>query len=162
MTSGGVEYVDDNYKNSGHSPFTYFLLNELKHNDNPMVSVSELSANVTKAVANNAEQTPNSGVLAGAGDELGEFIFVKIKLKIDAEGIPRDKIKISVEVEQDPNAAEIFTTTLLPTAAMLPNKVKPKLVQAKKQQKSQMKTRPTKKIPSKTLTEDIIFPIPSL
>ncbi|MFV2055354.1 MAG: caspase domain-containing protein, partial [Thiohalomonadales bacterium] len=52
MTSGGIEFVDDNYRKSGHSPFTHFLLNELENNNSPMVTVSELSANVTKAVAN--------------------------------------------------------------------------------------------------------------
>jgi hypothetical protein len=99
ITSGGIEFVDDDYKKSGHSPFTYFLLNELKYNDKPMLTVSELSSNVTKAVSNNVEQTPNSGVLAEAGDELGEFIFIKLKVKVDTKGIPLDKVKVEVELE---------------------------------------------------------------
>jgi len=99
MSSGGFEYVDDNYKNSGHSPFTYFLLNELQHNDKPMITLSELSTDVTKAVANNVDQTPNHGVLQGSGDELGEFIFVKIKVKLNVEGISPDKVKVDVAVE---------------------------------------------------------------
>lgn len=81
LAAGGVEYVDDDYKNSGHSPFTYFLLNELKNNVAALLTMSELSSNVVKAVANNVEQTPESGVLQGAGDELGEFIFARISLK---------------------------------------------------------------------------------
>lgn len=98
MTAGGVEFVDDNYRSSNHSPFTYFLLNELKNNDRPMLTLSELSTNVEKAVANNVDQTPESGVLHGAGDELGEFIFIKMDLVVD--GVPADKVKVQVNVQQ--------------------------------------------------------------
>ncbi|NIQ12705.1 MAG: caspase family protein, partial [Gammaproteobacteria bacterium] len=55
---------------------SYFLLNELKTNERPLITLSELSNNVEKAVANNVEQVPESGVLHGAGDELGEFVFI--------------------------------------------------------------------------------------
>lgn len=96
VTAGGVEFVDDNYRSSGHSPFTYFLLNELRNNDKPLLTVSELSGNVKKAVANNVDQVPESGVLMGAGDELGEFIF--IKLDVAVEGVPADKVKVKVNV----------------------------------------------------------------
>lgn len=102
VTAGGVEFVDDNYNKSGHSPFTYFLLNELEHNNKPLLTVSELSGNVKKAVANNVEQVPESGVLMGAGDELGEFIF--IKLDVAVEGVPADKVKIKVNVTPVPPA----------------------------------------------------------
>jgi len=81
LAAGGVEYVDDNYKNSGHSPFTYFLLNELKNNVEALLTMSELSSNVIRAVANNVDQTPEAGILQGAGDELGEFIFARVSLK---------------------------------------------------------------------------------
>lgn len=99
MAAGGVEYVDDDYKSSGHSPFTYFLLNELKTNDRPLITLSELSNNVEKAVANNVEQVPESGVLHGAGDELGEFVFVRVKVKV--KGVPKEKVKVLVDVEED-------------------------------------------------------------
>ena len=97
ISAGGVEYVDDNYRSSGHSPFTYFLLNELENNDREMLTVSELSGNVTRAVANNVDQVPESGVLQGAGDELGEFIFIKVKIEVD--GVPADRVKLRVETE---------------------------------------------------------------
>ena len=42
--------------------------------------MSEVATNVIKAVANNVEQTPESGVLQGAGDELGEFVFARLSL----------------------------------------------------------------------------------
>ena len=96
MTAGGVEFVDDNYNTSGHSPFTYFLLNELETNNSPMLTLSELSSNVQKAVANNVEQVPASGVLQGAGDELGEFIFIKVDVAVD--GVPADRVKVKVNV----------------------------------------------------------------
>ena len=96
MAAGGFEFVDDNYRESGHSPFTYFLVNELKTNDSPMLTVSQLSGNVERAVANNVDQIPESGVLQGAGDELGEFIF--IKLDVAVEGIDPEKVKVEVNV----------------------------------------------------------------
>lgn len=96
MSAGGVEFVDDNYNRSGHSPFTYFLLNELKTNNRPLLTMSELSTNVEKAVANNVAQVPESGVLQGAGDELGEFIFIKVDVTVD--GIPKENVKVEVQV----------------------------------------------------------------
>ena len=99
MSAGGVEFVDDNYNTSGHSPFTYFLLNELKNNDRPLLAMSELSNNVVRAVANNVDQTPESGVLQGAGDELGEFIFVKVNLAV--KGVSADRVKVQMNVVSD-------------------------------------------------------------
>ena len=63
-----------------------------------MLTMSELSTNVEKAVANNVDQVPESGVLQGAGDELGEFIFIKVDLEV--EGIPLDKVKVKVNLKQ--------------------------------------------------------------
>lgn len=97
LSAGGIEYVADNYRASGHSPFTYFLLNELQNNDRQMLTVSELSSNVTRAVANNVDQVPETGVLQGAGDELGEFIFIKVKVTVD--GVPADRVRVQVETD---------------------------------------------------------------
>ncbi len=101
ISAGGIEYVDDNYQDSGQSPFTYFLLNELENNDQEMLTISELSGTVIRAVANNVDQVPESGVLHGAGDELGEFIFIKLKVSVD--GVPAEKLKIEVEVAPSQN-----------------------------------------------------------
>ena len=98
IAAGGVEFVDDNYADSGHSPFTYFLLNELSSNNKPVITASELSSNVEQAVANNASQNPESGVLQGAGDELGEFIFLKLDIAVEVKGVPKDKVKVDVHV----------------------------------------------------------------
>jgi len=81
LAAGGKEFVDDSYRNSGHSPFTYFLISELKHNNKKLLSLAELATNVSIAVANSVDQTPESGVLLGAGDELGQFIFAKVTIK---------------------------------------------------------------------------------
>jgi len=102
MSSGGVEYVDDDYRKSGHSPFSYFLLSELKNNDQELLTLSELSSNVSKAVANNVEQVPESGVLQGAGDELGEFVFIKLDVKVS--GIAKEKVKVKVNIISDDNS----------------------------------------------------------
>ncbi len=99
MSAGGVEYVDDNYKKSGHSPFSYFLLSELKNNDQSLLTLSELSNNVSKAVANNVDQVPESGVLQGAGDELGEFVFIRLDVKVT--GVPKEKVRVKVNIITD-------------------------------------------------------------
>lgn len=96
LTAGGVEYVDDDYQSSGHSPFSYFLINELKHNDKQLLTASELASNVEKGVANNVDQVPASGILQGAGDELGEFIFLKVNVMV--EGIDEEKVKVQVNI----------------------------------------------------------------
>ncbi|MFC1822104.1 caspase domain-containing protein, partial [Thermodesulfobacteriota bacterium] len=51
LAAGGLEYVDDNYKETGHSPFTHFFLKQLEHNTESYYSATELSLEVTKAVS---------------------------------------------------------------------------------------------------------------
>lgn len=128
MSAGGLEFVDDNYRNSGHSPFTYFLINELKNNDRPLITLSELSTNVQKAVANNVDQTPETGVLQGAGDELGEFIFFKMEIAIDVKGIDKEKIKVNVQVSPTADATpiEVKKTIEIPAQKKPIGAVKPK------------------------------------
>lgn len=112
MAAGGFEFVDDDYSESGHSPFTYFLVNELKTNNSPMLTVSQLSGNVERAVANNVDQVPESGVLQGAGDELGEFIF--IKLDVAVEGIDPEKVKVEVNLIPVNKANEVIQVNKKP------------------------------------------------
>ena len=77
LAAGGLEFVDDNYKGTGHSPFTYFFLEELKTNTGGLLDATELSSAVVRNVANNVQQSPEKGVLHGAGHAGGEFFFVK-------------------------------------------------------------------------------------
>lgn len=78
LAAGGKEYVDDNYLQSGHSPFTYFLINELKLNDQEFLTLSSLALRIEELVAKNAQQTPQSGAMRMAGDEGGQFVFFKV------------------------------------------------------------------------------------
>ncbi|MDH5230830.1 MAG: caspase family protein [Gammaproteobacteria bacterium] len=104
ITAGGVEFVDDDYRSSGHSPFTYFLLNELKQNQSELISMSELSNRVKIAVANNVDQTPEAGILQGAGDELGDFIFVNLKVSVEVNGKTVSEQNIPLKVDDQRNA----------------------------------------------------------
>lgn len=106
LAAGGKEFVDDNYQKSGHSPFTFFLLSELKNNPYNLLSFSELATGVTKAVANNVDQTPESGVLQGSGDQLGEFIFAK------RTGIPYVETTASSQPKPVNNTATIKTKNM--------------------------------------------------
>jgi len=75
LAAGGNEFVDDNYRGSGHSPFTYIMLNELKNNEQPYLTLANLAINIEQQVARNSDQTPQSGAFRRAGDEGGQFIF---------------------------------------------------------------------------------------
>lgn len=126
LAAGGLEYVDDDYKASGHSPFTYFLLSELKNNNQPLITASELSATVEKSVANNVNQVPESGVLQGAGDELGEFIFLKIKIDVKVEGVPKDKVTVEVNVTPDSSKETKIEPVIITTIKTPKEPVQPK------------------------------------
>ena len=122
LAAGGLEYVDDNYENSGHSPFTYFFLKELKENTEKYLTSTALSNNLKRLVANNVQQTPQSGVLYGAGDEGGEFIFKRVKIsapaisvKPEPPGLVTDPKVIELsywESIKDSNSTELFTSYL--------------------------------------------------
>ena len=77
LAAGGLEFVDDNYKGAGHSPFTYYLLQSLKDNNARFFEASDLSRETSRNVSINTVQTPESGVLQGAGHAGGEFFFLK-------------------------------------------------------------------------------------
>ncbi len=77
FAAGGKEFVDDNFQNSGHSPFTYFLLKQLHDNQRQYLSFRELAFGVKQLVAINADQTPEQGPLKNAGHEFGDFFFVR-------------------------------------------------------------------------------------
>ena len=74
LTSGGKEPVADQGKN-GHSIFAYHLISLLQDNTDPYLVPSQIHTKLAPLVANNAEQTPQSEPLRGAGDEGGQFVF---------------------------------------------------------------------------------------
>ncbi|HIB94351.1 MAG TPA: hypothetical protein EYO60_08680, partial [Candidatus Lambdaproteobacteria bacterium] len=79
LAAGGLEFVDDNYKGAGHSPFTYYLLQSLKDNNARYFEATDLSQETSRNVSVNTMQTPESGVLQGAGHAGGEFFFLRKK-----------------------------------------------------------------------------------
>ena len=61
----------------GHSVFAYYLLKTLKDNQGKYFDVSQLYTKIKIPVINNSEQTPKLSPIKNAGDEGGQFIFIK-------------------------------------------------------------------------------------
>src|SRR5262249_6700804 len=74
LTSGGTEPVADRGK-GGHSIFAYHFITLLQENIDPYLIPSVIFDRIAPSIANNADQTPRSEPLKGAGDEGGQFIF---------------------------------------------------------------------------------------
>lgn len=75
MTSGTMTTVPD------ESAFIRYLLKHLSFNDQPMISADDLFRTFKIAVINNSPngQVPQYGPISQAGDEGGEFIFLRRK-----------------------------------------------------------------------------------
>ncbi len=73
MTSGAMKTVPD------QSVFLNYLVKRLKDNNEPYLDAQKLFANMREAVINNSptHQTPLYGAISEAGDEGGDFIFVR-------------------------------------------------------------------------------------
>lgn len=76
ITSGGVEPVLDGGK-EGHSIFAYYLLKSLTSNSKKYYDASQLFDNIKIPVLNNSDQSPQFNAIKNAGDEGGQFIFLK-------------------------------------------------------------------------------------
>ncbi len=76
ITSGGLEEVTDAGKD-GHSVFAYYLLKSLKNAPYKFWDSSQLFNDFKIAVTNNSEQTPEMQAIRDAGDEGGQFVFVR-------------------------------------------------------------------------------------
>jgi formylglycine-generating enzyme required for sulfatase activity len=87
LTSGGTEPVADQGKN-GHSIFAYHLINLLKENTDPYLVPSHIYDQLAPLITNNADQTPRSEPLKGAGDEGGQFVFRLTRGLALAEPVP--------------------------------------------------------------------------
>lgn len=70
LTSGGIEPVSDSGFGS-NSVFSYFLIKALREATKSYVVPSELFLSVRAGVAENSEQVPQFGALAGAGGQQG-------------------------------------------------------------------------------------------
>ncbi|MFY0598507.1 MAG: caspase family protein [Cyclobacteriaceae bacterium] len=73
ITSGTLTTVPDN------SVFIKYLISNLESNESPLISSGELFSKFKIAVINNSPngQVPQYGVISQAGDEGGEFVFLK-------------------------------------------------------------------------------------
>ncbi len=73
MTSGAMKTVPDK------SVFVKYLIKDLSNNDQPLLSAEQLFQTFKVAVINNSPdgQVPQFGPIAEAGDEGGDFIFLK-------------------------------------------------------------------------------------
>lgn len=76
LTSGGVEPVLDGGR-EGHSVFAYYLLKALDTNSKQYYDASQLFDNIKIPVINNSDQSPQFNAIKNAGDEGGQFIFLK-------------------------------------------------------------------------------------
>lgn len=76
LTSGGVEPVLDGGR-EGHSVFAYYLLKALDSNSRQYYDASQLFDNIKIPVINNSDQSPQFNAIKNAGDEGGQFIFLK-------------------------------------------------------------------------------------
>jgi WD40 repeat protein len=76
LTSGGVEPVLDGGR-EGHSVFAYYLLKALDNNVKQYYDASQLFDNIKIPVINNSDQSPQFNAIKNAGDEGGQFIFLK-------------------------------------------------------------------------------------
>ena len=71
MTSGTLTEVPD------ESVFMQYILKNLENNDEKYMPSEHLFFKIKPAVTNNSETIPQYGVIHGAGDEGGDFIFIK-------------------------------------------------------------------------------------
>jgi uncharacterized caspase-like protein len=76
LTSGGVEPVMDG-GSDGHSVFAYYMLKSLRENDAKYYDASQLFDRIKIPVTNNSQQSPNFSPIKNAGDEGGQFVFIK-------------------------------------------------------------------------------------
>jgi uncharacterized caspase-like protein len=76
LTSGGVEPVLDGGR-EGHSIFTYYFLQALEENKQKLFDASRVYEHLKIPVINNSDQSPVFAPVKNAGDEGGQFIFIR-------------------------------------------------------------------------------------
>lgn len=76
LTSGGIEPVLDGGR-EGHSIFTYYFLKALETNNQKLFDASRVYESLKIPVINNSDQSPVFAPVKNAGDEGGQFIFIR-------------------------------------------------------------------------------------
>lgn len=77
LISGGNEPVMDTGLSSQHSVFAYYLIDRLTANHDRFMTVTTLFERIKRPISNSSSQTPQCRPIHNAGDEGGEFIFVR-------------------------------------------------------------------------------------
>jgi len=76
LTSGGVEPVMDKGRD-GHSVFAYYFLKALNDNPDKYFDAGQIYSSLKIPVVNNSYQEPAYSPIRNAGDEGGQFIFIR-------------------------------------------------------------------------------------
>jgi hypothetical protein len=76
ISSGGLEPVLDGGKDA-HSVFAYYTIQALANNSSRYFDSSQLFSKIKIPVGNNSEQSPDFRPVKNAGDEGGNFIFIR-------------------------------------------------------------------------------------
>lgn len=106
MSSAGDEYVDDQFKQSGMSSFTYYFYQTLKDNSERYLDFETFSLKIKKDVKNNSGQSPHFGILKKRGHKLGgDFVFIR-----DAN---RKCLEYQKEVKNAADLGDIYLTQQL-------------------------------------------------
>ena len=71
LTSGNLTEVPDK------SVFLKYVIKTLEENNDVFLSSSKLFSRIYEPILNNTSTTPQWGIIQGAGDEGGDFIFIK-------------------------------------------------------------------------------------
>jgi hypothetical protein len=73
ITSGNLSEVPDK------SIFLKYLIKSLEENNDVFMPASVLYSRLYEPVLNNSPTSPQFGIVQGAGDEGGDFVFIKKK-----------------------------------------------------------------------------------
>lgn len=75
ITSGRLETSADSYRNTNHSPFSYFLLQILNDNQLPNLTIYQLYDQLQQNLQQNRCKAPMCGPLKDTNDKNGVFVF---------------------------------------------------------------------------------------
>jgi len=103
MTSGTLTAVPD------ESVFFNYLVKRLNENSNIYLPSQELFSSLKQAVINNSLVVPQDGVIADAGDEGGDFIFI-LKNSISASPVASTNGNLNAEGSKITRGVNVETT----------------------------------------------------
>lgn len=72
----GSSYVDQDFRDSGLTPLTYHIIESLKNTQADILTFEELSNSAYRNLGKGTQKQIEYGVIKGADDDTGEFLFV--------------------------------------------------------------------------------------